>query len=51
MVAIAAKPHFSVVSAEEPQRYGSDLAKNMMASRISKLKEIEHENHRFLERL
>ena len=41
MVAIANKPHYSTVNAEEPPRYGNELQKNMLATRVSKLREIE----------
>ena len=51
MVAIANKPHYSTICADDPPRYGSEIQKNMLANRVSKLKEIEFENHRFLERL
>lgn len=51
MVAIANKPHYSTICAEEPPRYGNSLQKNMMAGRVNKLKQIEIQNHKFLDRL
>ena len=51
MVAIANKPHYSTICADDPPRYGREMQKNMLANRVSKLKEIEYENHRFLEKL
>jgi len=51
MLQIANKPHYSTISHEEPPRYSNQLTKNKMASRIRKLKQIEQENHAFLDRL
>lgn len=51
MVAIANTPHYSTLCFEEPPFYGQKLQKNLMANRVNKLKQIEQQNHKFLDRL